>query len=193
MAKNKSMAQKKSSKKTAKKSPRKTVSGQIRNENKKYFEQIEGVDKFWEVKSKAGRKKIFETPDDLWNACVEYFEYNATRTINRVDFKGGFATRVVIPTPAPMSMEGLCIFLDVNTKYFNDFKDLLKKGNPIDDEFSHVISKVEQIIFKQQYEGATTGIYNANIISRRLGLADKKEIAVAEQPLFPDDIKNDSK
>lgn len=191
MAKNKSMAQKKSSKKTAKKSPRKTVSGQIRNENKKYFEQIEGVDDFWN--KKTGRKKIFETPDELWNACVEYFEYNSTRTINKVDFKGGFATRVVIPTPAPMSIEGLTIFLGVNNKYFYDFKEGLKKGNPIDDQFSHIISTVEQIIFKQQYEGATSGMYNANIIARRLGLSDKKEITVAEQPLFPDDIQDDFK
>jgi len=146
------------------------------------------VDDFWNVRAKAGRKKIFETPDELWNACVEYFEYNSKRSINKVDFRGGFAKRVLIPTPSPMSIEGLCLFLGVNTKYLWDFKDGLKKEDPLYEQFSEIITRVEAIIFKQQFEGATAGIYNSNIIARKLGLTDKKEVSIKEQPLFPDAI-----
>jgi hypothetical protein len=178
---------------TKKKAPRKTVSGQIRKENKEFFAEIEAPDKFWEARAKNGRPKIFSTPTDLWDACVEYFEYNSKRSVNKVDFRGGFATRVVIPTPTPMTIEGLCLFLGVNTKYLWDFKDGLKKDDIHFEGFSEIITRVEGIIFQQQYEGASAGMYNANIIARKLGLTDKKEIKVSEQPLFPDDIKNDSK
>ncbi len=40
-------------------------------------------------------------------------------------------------------------------------------------EFSEVITRVEQIIYIQKFEGATVNAFNANIISRELGLADK--------------------
>ena len=39
-----------------------------------------------------------------------------------------------------------------------------------------VIARIEGIITTQQFEGACVGAFNANIISRTLGLADKKEI-----------------
>ena len=44
------------------------------------------------------------------------------------------------------------------------------------EDFSAVISMVEEIIETQQFEGAAVGAFNANIIARKLGLADKQDI-----------------
>ncbi|MDR6901408.1 hypothetical protein J2W52_003032 [Rhizobium miluonense] len=30
--------------------------------------------KFWMARSSHGRNPIFATPEDLWNACNEYFQ-----------------------------------------------------------------------------------------------------------------------
>ena len=30
---------------------------------------------FWKARSKHGRELIFKTPEALWDACVEYFEW----------------------------------------------------------------------------------------------------------------------
>jgi hypothetical protein len=42
-------------------------------------------------------------------------------------------------------------------------------------------------MYAQKFEGAASGAFNANIIARDLGLADKTEMKVTEeQPLFGD-------
>lgn len=148
------------------------------------------VDDFWNngiEKGKVGRPRKFETPNDLWEAACKYFEYQSKRTTKKMDFKGGFAKKVMIETQVPFSIMSLCIYLGVNTKYLSDLKQSLPEmEKSVADEFSEVITRIEGIIFNQQYEGATTGLYQQNIIARALGLVDKKELEVKEQPLFPD-------
>lgn len=39
-----------------------------------------------------------------------------------------------------------------------------------------VLSRIERVIETQQFEGACVGAFNANIIARKLGLADKQEV-----------------
>jgi hypothetical protein len=132
---------------------------------------------FWKQRTKHGRDKIFQTPEILWEACVEYFEATDKRTWEKTDFRGKDAVEVKIPTPTPYTLAGLTLFLGVNSKYFNDFKDALKdKKDEVSLGFSEVITRVEQIIYIQKFEGSVVGAFNANIISRDLGLIDKKEI-----------------
>jgi hypothetical protein len=133
---------------------------------------------FWEKRSQHGRKKIFTDPETMLKACYEYFTYQTNDRIwlKKEAVKGGEFTGQIIdvPTATPFSIEGLCLFLDVNTKYFNHFESALKpKENKIDEDFSNVITRVRDIIATQQLEGATVGAFNANIVARRLGLADK--------------------
>ena len=125
---------------------------------------------FWKLRSKHGRDRIFETPEILLAACVEYFEATDKRVWNKTEFKGSEAQEVKIPTSVPYTLTGLCIFLHVNTQYFGDFKKTCTK------DFSIVIRNIEEIIYTQKFEGAVVGAYNANIISRDLGLADRKEV-----------------
>jgi vacuolar-type H+-ATPase subunit D/Vma8 len=76
-----------------------------------------------------------------------------------------------------MTMEGLCIFLDVNTKYFNQFEIELKdKKDKISKDFSNIITRIREVIRNQKFEGAAAGFLNANIIARDLGLKDSTEI-----------------
>ena len=127
---------------------------------------------FWKLRSKHGRDKIFETPEIMLEACYEYFDYQSKQTWNRIDYKGKDNTEVSIPTSSPFTLTGLCIFLDVNTVYFTQFEKDCSK------DFSKVITHVKDIIYKQKFEGATVGTYNANIIARDLGLVDKKELEI---------------
>jgi len=131
---------------------------------------------FWRKRSKHGRDKIFATPELLWDAAVEYFEYTDTRVWNKIDFKGKNVEEVLIPTSAPYTITGLCIFLDVNLAYFRQFKSDNK-------DFSTIISKIEEIIYTQKFEGATVGTYNSNIIARDLGLSDKTDITTGGEKI----------
>lgn len=144
--------------------------------------------RFWQLRSKHGRDKIFESPVILLEACYEYFEHQSKQSWNKTDFKGREVVEVLIPTASPFTLTGLCLFLGVNTKYFSDFENGLDvKNNEIDKDFSEVVTHIREAIFTQKFEGAAVGAYNPNIIARDLGLIDKSENKLTvEQPLFPD-------
>lgn len=135
--------------------------------------------KFWELRSKHGRDKIFATPQIMKEACYEYFEYQSTQKWETIDFKGKDVKEVKIPTSSPFTLTGLCIFLDVNTVYFTRFEKALNgKEDQDSKDFSQVITHVRDIIYNQKFEGAAVGAYNANIIARDLGIVDKKEFDI---------------
>lgn len=128
---------------------------------------------FWKKRSSHGRKRIFATPEIMREAIDEYFEYQSTQAWNRVDYKGKEVEKVLIPTASPFTLTGLCLFLGVNTKYFAQFESELDLETEEGKDFSNVITYAREVIYTQKFEGAATGAYNANIIARDLGLADK--------------------
>lgn len=128
--------------------------------------------RFWENRSKHGRDKLFATPELLWEAACEYFEWcEENPWLKNEAIKSGERTGVLIPIPTarPYTITGLCLYLDCNTQYFNQFKKNLKDS---DKDFSLVITRIEEIIYTQKFEGAAVGAFNPNIIARDLGLSD---------------------
>jgi hypothetical protein len=148
---------------------------------------------FWKQRSKHGRDKLFTTPELLWEAASEYFEWcdnnpwikveqlsKPTTTTEEVVTGAGKTKNATkkqtlhyiaeLPTARPYTLTGLCLYLDCGKNYFDQFKD--SEGN---EGFSGVITRIEDIIYTQKFEGAAVGAFNANIIARDLGLTDKKE------------------
>lgn len=132
---------------------------------------------FWKLRSKHGRDKIFATPNLMWKAACEYFEWCDSNPLIEIDFKGKDAYKVEIPRMRPYTLHGLCLYIGCNTKYFNDFDDGIK-GNKDDlsKDFSEVITRIRETIYHQKFSGAAAGFLNPNIIARDLGLSDKKEL-----------------
>ncbi|WP_234733379.1 DNA-packaging protein [Tellurirhabdus bombi] len=124
---------------------------------------------FWKIRSKHGRDKLFATPDLLWEAAAEYFEWCDANPWVKVDFKGKDAERVQLPTSRPYTIEAFCLYCNTTSSWFREFR----KNAP--EDFLSVITRIEEIIRNQKYEGAVVGAYNANIISRDLGLSEKFE------------------
>jgi hypothetical protein len=87
-----------------------------------------------------------------------------------------------IPTQTPMSIQSFCLFADIDDNTFSRYEK--EKGY---EEFWAITTRIKSIIESNQFEGATVGAYNPNIIARKLGLIDKTEHNIkTEQPLFPD-------
>lgn len=127
---------------------------------------------FWKLRSKHGREKIFKSPELLWEAACEYFQWCEDNPLIEIDFKGKDATKVEIPRMRPFTMQGLCQYLGVNTGYFRDFK----KGLTAEDkDFSLIVTRIEETIYNQKFTGAAAGFLNPNIIARDLGLSDKQD------------------
>jgi len=126
---------------------------------------------FWKLRSKHGRDKLFETPDLLWEAAVEYFEWCDANPLIEIDFRGKDSNKVELPKMRPYTIQGLCLYLDTNTQYFNQFEAANHK------DFSLILSRIRETIYNQKFSGAAAGFLNPNIIARDLGLVDKKEQA----------------
>ena len=140
--------------------------------------------RFWEARSSHGRRPIFNDPDDLWEACLEYFEWvddNPLLAAETVKFHGE-ATLTQVPKMRAMTISGLCIFLDISEDTWARYR---KKN-----DLSGVTTRVERIIYTQKFSGAAAEMLNANIIARDLGLKDlsSREVkgALAVVPVDPD-------
>jgi len=128
---------------------------------------------FWKLRSKHGRDKLFTTPELLWEAACEYFEWCESNPLIEIDFKGKDAEKKELPKMRAFTLMGLCIYLECTSSYFRSFKSTLK---PEDKDFLTVITRIEEVIYTQKFTGAAAGFLNANIISRDLGLADRSEL-----------------
>lgn len=144
--------------------------------------------KFWELRSKHGRDKIFATPQLMWESACEYFTWCEDNPLIEVDFIGKDATQVEKPKMRAFTLQGLCLFLDVNTVYFNCFEDDVKdKTDEVSKDFIKVVTRIRETVYNQKFTGAAAGFLNHNIIARDLGLQDhKQQKIIAEQPLFPE-------
>lgn len=128
---------------------------------------------FWKARSSHGRSPIFAAPEDLWTAATEYFEWveaNPLWEAKPFAFQGTVTVENLAKMRA-MTITGLCIFLDISMPAWADYRT--REG------FSSVVTRVEEIIRTQKFEGASADLLNANIIARDLGLADKSEFTGA--------------
>ena len=142
---------------------------------------------FWKVRSRHGREKIFATPEIMWEAACEYFQWvedNPLETTKVTQYQGELVELPVTKMRA-MTMEGLCRFLGVNTRYFAQFESNLDKNSEESQEFSTVICNIKETMTNQKFMGAAADLLNANIISRDLGLADKKDHTSSDGSMTP--------
>lgn len=125
---------------------------------------------FWKLRSKHGRDKLFTSPELLWEAACEYFQWSQDNPLIEIDYKGKDATKCDLPKMRPYTIHGLCNYLGCSASYFRNFK----ARNDLSD-FLEVIERIEQTIYIQKFEGAASGFFNPNIIARDLGLSDRIE------------------
>lgn len=125
---------------------------------------------FWKARSSHGRGPIFAGPDDLLEACMEYLDWVEQNPlwVDKIISFQGVATHVDVAKMRAMTISGLCIFLDVARRTWDDYRAR--------EDFLPVCNHVEQIIRDQKFTGAAADLLNANIIARDLGLADKTEL-----------------
>lgn len=140
---------------------------------------------FWKLRAKHGRGKDFETPEELKAACYEYFEACTKNPLYKSEYVRGEGL-VQVPIIRPFKCESLYNYLGIVTTTWTNYTNR--------EDFVEVTTHVEQIIYSQKFEGAAVGIFNANIIARDLGLADKVDAKnnnhnYNSAPLTPEEIK----
>lgn len=128
---------------------------------------------FWRRRTKHGRDALFTDPVKLWEAACEYFDWCDANPLISIEFLGKDAKQKKVPKMRAFTMRALCLHLGLNETYFRDFKKRLKKTAK-DIAFLDVITRIEDTIFVQKFEGAAAGFLRENLIARELGIIDKQ-------------------
>lgn len=148
--------------------------------------------RFWELRLRHGRKRVIQSPKALWDNAVQYFQWceenplmeaeqvkNPAKPYKTPDTKEG---DLIIPgewiVPAPIiEMPKMRAFTKGGFALacgLNAWKeiDALKE---VSEDFSQVVTRIENVIYEQKFTGAAAGFLNPNIIARDLGLMEKTE------------------
>ncbi len=136
---------------------------------------------FWKARSSHGRDKLFASAEILQSACQEYFQWVEENPLyeDRPFAYRGDVTHESVPKMRAMTVEGLCIFLDMDSSTWRKWES--------DKDFFPVTRWAESVIRQQKFSGAAADLLNANIIARDLGLADKSELQNLDRNGHPTD------
>lgn len=123
--------------------------------------------KFWRNRDRAGPRYKFETPEELEAVCFEYFDWVDDNPLWELKvFSTGLKAK--IPLARAMTVRGLCIHINLARRSWDDYRE--REG------YKDVCLMAEEIIAEQKFAGAAAGLFNAAIIARDLGLADKRDV-----------------
>lgn len=128
---------------------------------------------FWRLAKNPGRKTKY-TPASLLKKAYEYFAYcDANPWMKNEAVKSGKNTGAIIriPTQKPYTEIGFFMFAGIDRKMFKAYE---RKA-----EFNPITTHIAGIIRTNQLEGALVGAYNANIVARLQGLAERKTLEIA--------------
>ena len=124
------------------------------------------------VGNKGTEKKF--TPEQWQKKIDEYFSFCDNNPLfkNEALKSGDRAGEIIrIPAARPYLIEGLCNYANIHPQTFYNY--LEKEGY---EEYFEITARARNRIFQQNIENGYIGAYDSNLVSRKLGLADKKEL-----------------
>jgi len=127
---------------------------------------------FWKIRAKHGRDKLFKTPELLWSAACDYYQWcddNPLKEEKLFHFQGEI-TRDSSSKMRAYTITGLCLYLHCSTEWFRHFEE----NNKDSKDFIPILTRIRETIYTQKFTGAAADLLNSNIIARDLGLIDKQ-------------------
>ena len=119
----------------------------------------------------VGRPKDIKTPEILWNLFCDYVEHEKKSPLYRRDYVGKDGEEKDTPLQVPITFEGFECYLWDNG-IISDLKDYASNKDERYTEFAPIITRIRQNCFVQNFKGASVGLFNANLIARKLGLVE---------------------
>ena len=121
-----------------------------------------------------GCPRIYNTPEAYKTDIQRYFDWCDKNPLMKNEaLKSGLdAGRVIqIPTQRPYLIEGLCDFLNISIQTFMNYES--KEGY---NDFFEVSAWARNKIYTQNLSYGYVGAFDAGLVARKLGIADKKEL-----------------
>lgn len=129
----------------------------------------------WELINR-GKILASDTPQELWQQACAYFQWCDTNPIvTKRTATAGKETgkKHEVESTRPYSIKGLCLHCGILEEYLRD----IRKSKREDSEYYHVVSTILYLIFVQNLEYATIGVFNPIFTAKMLGM-EKDETPV---------------
>lgn len=125
-----------------------------------------------------GRRKYIETPKKLWEHFTKY-SLECKKSPKQENFWSSKSDKQVsVDREIPLTWEGFEVWLRRNgiIAKLDDYK--ANKEERYSD-YADILHAIEVEIWSDQYDGAAAGIFQHNIVARKLGLIDKQDHNIA--------------
>ena len=120
------------------------------------------------------KHKYIETPEKLWELFTEFIEHEKSNPLFKVDYVGKDGEKVNTPLQVPITFEAFECWL-ADKGVINDLGHYVANTDDAYSEYRTIITRIQKNCFAQNFKGASVGLFNANIIARKLGLTEKTE------------------
>jgi len=128
-------------------------------------------------------KRTFDTPEDLYTAFEEYRTH--TKSNPKLIQKLAYNQVVNIEHELPLTIQGFEAYVGADlSRYLG-----AKKGTPYEHYYG-VKTLIKKIVTADQLQGALIGTFNANLVSRLIGMHAKVEAELMRTRI---DIENESR
>jgi hypothetical protein len=133
---------------------------------------------YWQFRNKHGKPKKY-TPEELWKEAEEYFQWVEDHPLWEMKLFAyqGIISKDKVPKMRAMTITAFTLFADICHNTWLSYKQ--------NEDYVQVITRIENHIKSQKFEGAAAELLNPNIIARDLGLKDKADITSNDQTIAP--------
>jgi hypothetical protein len=124
----------------------------------------------------AGTKNI-ESPERLWELFEAYVLHERDNPMHKVEYVGKDGIEKHTPLETPITFEGFECYL-ADQEIITDLGDYSKNDDGRYKDYAPIITRIRNNCFVHNFKGAAVGLFNANLIARKLGISDKQDQTV---------------
>lgn len=127
---------------------------------------------YWHRKQPVGGgTPAYATAEEVWAAAVEAFDWLVAHPLKEevLFHHQGHVTRTTAKKMRAFTWAGVAMLMGMSENGLKRYRDV--------PAFAEVMEWIESVIRTQKFEGAAANMLNASIITRDLGLADKREVS----------------
>lgn len=138
------------------------------------------------------KEKYIESPELLWEYFTKFVEHEKNSPMYKREYVGKDGAPVDTALQVPITFEAFECWL-ADKGVINDLCDYVKNKGGRYESYAPIVTRIKNNCFAQNFKGAAIGLFNANLIAKKLGLIDKQQTehsgSIAIQPIVGMEIK----
>lgn len=118
------------------------------------------------------KQKYIETPNKLWEFFLDYVSFERENPMFKTEYAGKDGEEKKTPLTVPITFEGFECYLS-DEGIIEDLGHYAANTANQYEAYCTIIGRIRKNCFVQNFKGASVGLFNANLIAKKLGLVEK--------------------